>query len=288
MTSRAHDDSERQVDAGPRLEHAAESDRGLLRPHNEDAHAEHPELGLFVVADGMGGHEAGEVASRIVVDHVSEAIRGGAELSDAASGAHRAVMKAVRAGSGHEGMGATLVAALVDGDRFRVAWAGDSRAYLFGGALHRITRDHSVVQELVDMGALTEREARNHPDRSLITRAMGMPEAEEMPVDLTQGRLRPAEMLLLCTDGLTEEVEEPEIERILTEAPDVASAAARLVEAALDAGGRDNVTVVLIRTEGAPERRSRATRLLLAAAAGLGAALVVGTALSLAGLGPFG
>lgn len=260
------------------LAYAAVTHTGNRRPHNEDRYAVFPDLGLFIVADGMGGHEAGEVASRIVVDHVESAVRGGAPLEDAVSTAHGAVLEAVDAGDGSEGMGSTVVAALLDGDRFRIAWAGDSRAYRLGPSLERLTRDHSLVQEMVDRGQLSEREARTHPERSLITRAMGMPDQGDMEVEIAEGRLGPGETLLLCSDGLTEELTDAEIERLLDAQPEAPEAVTQLVNSALTAGGRDNITVVLIRAPGAGLRRPRprALRLLAAAAIGLAAALAVG------------
>lgn len=274
-----------QASAAPTC--AACTDTGHRRPHNEDAHAEVPELGLYVVADGMGGHHAGEVASRVVVDHVTEAVRAGSALDQAVSGAHLAVLEAVRSGAGREGMGATVVAARMVNREFQVTWAGDSRAYLFGGRLRRLTRDHSVVQEMVDMGALSEHDARRHPERSLVTRAMGMPDAESMPVETVNGRLHRGQWLVLCSDGLTEELEDAEIEGILRGAPTPAEAAPRLVDAALKAGGSDNVTVMVLSAPDGLGPRVSPWRLLVSGLVGLVAAAVVGLALALAGVWPF-
>lgn len=258
--------------------HAAASHTGNRRPHNEDSYAVYPDLGLYIVADGMGGHEAGEVASRIVVEHVESGVRAGEALDRAVRGAHGAVLEAVASGDGPEGMGSTVVAALRDGDRFTIAWAGDSRAYRMGSNLEQITHDHSLVQELVDQGQLTEPEARRHPERSLITRAMGMPDQGEMDVETTEIRLKPGETLLLCSDGLTEELTDEEIGQLLDEHPDLEDAVGRLIDAALDAGGRDNITVVLVRRPGGwlGGLRTRPLRLLVAAAVGLAAALAAG------------
>lgn len=280
MNRRAGRESERVI-------FAARTHTGHRRPHNEDAYAVVPELGLFVVADGMGGHEAGEVASRIVVDHVVEAVRDGETVADAASGAHEAVQAAVASGDGRHGMGATVVAARFQNDTFEVVWAGDSRAYRFGGELERMTRDHSLVQEMVDMGALSESDARHHPERSLITRAMGMPDADEMGVESLRGRLYAGQRLLLCSDGLTGELPDREIERLLREFPDPERAVDQLVDAALEAGGSDNITVVLVQATNAFPHRVRPWRLVLAALIGLGAAILAGITLALAGLPPF-
>lgn len=270
-------DTEREHDASG-LDFAAATHTGNRRPHNEDSCATFPDLGLFIVADGMGGHEAGEVASRIVVDHVERGVRSGEALDQAVRSAHGAVLEAVDKGEGPEGMGSTVVAVLLDGDSFRLAWAGDSRAYRFGSSLERLTRDHSLVQEMVDRGQLSEEEARSHPERSLITRAMGMPDQGEMDVEAIDGRLAPGETLLLCSDGLTEELTDEQITELLETGGNTDAVAAALVDAALAAGGRDNITVVLVRAprRGLGRRLPRAVRLLAAAVLGLAAAGAVG------------
>lgn len=259
--------------------HAAATHAGHRRPHNEDSHAEFEDLGLYLVADGMGGHEAGEVASRIVVEHVERSVRAGEPLEQAVRGAHEAVLAASDAGEGRPGMGSTVVAAQLAGDRFRVAWAGDSRAYQMAGGLVRLTNDHSLVQEMVDRGALSDSEARSHPERSLITRAMGMPDQDGMEVDVVEGRLGPGECLLLCSDGLTEELDDGEIERILASEREPGDRVERLVDAALAAGGRDNVTVVLVEAPGRGLTRSRTTAARLVVAGAIGLAAAVGVAL---------
>lgn len=232
------------------LEHAAETHPGLRRPHNEDAFGANPELGLFVVADGMGGHEAGEVASNIVVKTVSASVEAGETLPESLQNAHRAVLKAAADGIGLPGMGSTAVCAQFSGTHFQVAWAGDSRGYVFGKRLERLTRDHSLVQELVDSGSLSAAEARTHPDRSLITRALGMPDMETLGVENISGELARGQRLLLCSDGLTEELSEDKIATLLGSHRDLNEAVQALVKAALDAGGRDNITVMLIQRPG--------------------------------------
>lgn len=276
----APDDTGEVMDQSRMLpRHAAATHAGHRRPHNEDSHAEFEDLGLYLVADGMGGHEAGEVASRIVVEHVERSVRAGEPLEQAVRGSHDAVLAASDAGEGRPGMGSTVVAAQIAGDRFRVAWAGDSRAYQMAGGLVRLTNDHSLVQEMVDRGALSASEARSHPERSLITRAVGMPDQDDMEVDVVEGRLGPGESLLLCSDGLTEELDDDEIQRILVAERQPEDRVARLVDAALAAGGRDNVTVVLVEAPGGGPGGSRTSMARLAAAAALGLAAAVGVAL---------
>ncbi len=259
------------------------TDRGKVRSGNEDAFAVEPPL--FVVADGLGGHQAGEVASGIAVDAVVELAPEELDvdaLADSVRVANERIIRAAHEGVGREGMGTTVTAAVVRGTRIALAHAGDSRAYLLrDGRLDRLTHDHSVVGEMVRSGTLTEEEARHHPSRSVITRALGSD--PDMPVDRLEVTASPGDLLLLCTDGLHGMLDEDAIADILVSAPDPRHAVDRLVSAALDAGGADNVTVVVVRVGAdrdepvSPKRRSAAYLLwvlvavLLAATAAGGA-----------------
>jgi protein phosphatase len=236
---------------------AAEStyktDTGRQRRDNEDsAFARAP---VFVVADGMGGAQAGEVASRIAI----EAFESG--LGDAGSPeerlavrvreANRQIYDRSRAEEGREGMGTTLTAAYLDDGSVAIAHVGDSRAYLFrDGELTRLTRDHSLVDELVRRGKLTEEQAAEHPQRSIITRALG-PEPN-VEVDTWTYPVRPGDVLLLCSDGLTSMVPEERIAELLGSSESLDQAGDRLIDEANEAGGRDNITVVLCRIEDVP------------------------------------
>jgi serine/threonine protein phosphatase PrpC len=233
-------------------EHFEKSDTGRQRRANEDSYF--VRAPLFVVADGMGGAQAGEVASRLA----AEAFARG--LPDAGTPEERLEARVREANSRiHEvsqedsalaGMGTTLTAAYLDGDELALAHVGDSRAYLLrDGELTRLTRDHTLVEELVRRGELTEDEAAEHPQRSIITRALG-PE-DEVEVDLRTHPVRAGDVLLLCSDGLTGMISEAEVAGILQGASSLAAAARSLVAAANDAGGRDNITVVLFRIEDA-------------------------------------
>jgi protein phosphatase len=236
-------------------EHVARTDTGHQRSTNEDAHlARAP---LFVIADGMGGAQAGEVASQLAIAHFADGLPG--EESDSVpERLARAVQEAnaeIHALSERDarraGMGTTLTAAHVGSSEISIAHVGDSRAYLLrDGELSRITEDHSLVEELLRQGRLTEEEAEEHPQRSIITRALG-PEPE---VEVDTGSLSAAagDVVLICSDGLTSMVPEATVGEILRDAPDITSAADALVAAALDAGGRDNVTVLLFRIEDVP------------------------------------
>ncbi len=227
-----------------------QSDVGRVRRHNEDSFAVREDLGLWVVADGMGGAAAGEVASAIVVDAIAKAVEGGADLGTAIAEANRSVLKAAASGEGKPGMGSTVVAAQLNGRDYEVAWVGDARAYLWGDGLHRLSRDHSRVQELMDAGLISAEEARLHPQRSVITRVLGGPDGTAAASEQVSGSLAPGQGLLLCSDGLTSEVCDAEIAGVLSGNPAVngqgQAAVDRLVALALDHGGSDNVTVILI------------------------------------------
>jgi serine/threonine protein phosphatase PrpC len=226
------------------------TDTGLQRRGNEDSsYARAP---VFVVADGMGGAQAGEVASKIAVTAFEQG------LPDAGTPEERLVAR-VRAANAeiyersqaeHEsaGMGTTLTAAYLDEAHLVIAHVGDSRAYLFrDGKLKQLTQDHSLVGELVRRGKLTEEQAAEHPQRSIITRALG-PEAS-VEVDTWTYPARAGDVLLLCSDGLTSMISEEQIGQILASAPGLDRAADALIAAANEAGGRDNITVVLVRLE---------------------------------------
>jgi protein phosphatase len=231
-------------------EAVARTDTGRQRRGNEDSSfARAP---LFVVADGMGGAQAGEVASQLAVDVFGEGLpaEGSAEerLATRVREANRRIHELSRSEAEHAGMGTTLTAALLEDAALAVAHVGDSRAYLFrDGVLQRLTRDHSLVGELVEQGKLTEEQAEEHPQRSIITRALG-PEPE-VQVDTWSYPVQPGDVLLLCSDGLTSMIGEAVITRILAEAPGLGSAADELIDAANEAGGRDNITAVLFRVE---------------------------------------
>ncbi len=222
------------------------TDVGRERDHNEDNLAVCADQGLWVVADGMGGHEAGEVASAIAVAVIPELIKSGSKLSSALERAHRAIIDAGNAGKGSPGMGCTAVALKLSGCNYQVAWVGDSRAYLWNGsALRQLTSDHSFVQQMIDAGALTEEEARVHPQRSVITQALGVGD-RSVQVDTLGGTLLKGESILLCSDGLTSEVEDIQIANLLSSAPDLQQRVQGLITAANDNGGSDNITVILI------------------------------------------
>ena len=239
--------------SNPRAEHAAGlTDPGLTRTGNEDSMLLEPPL--YAVADGMGGHRAGEVASRdAVVALLSNAPReaDAKALARAVRAANRAVIESAAKSRTRTGMGTTLTAAMVDGTHVLVAHVGDSRAYLLhDGALTRITEDHSIVADLVRQGAITEEDARFHPQRSVITRALGSD--PDMVADVYEVRATPGDRLLLTTDGLTGMLPDDFIAELLDPARTPEEAAAKLVEAANRAGGYDNITVVIVDLDDTP------------------------------------
>jgi len=223
---------------------------GLRRDHNEDTYSAEPGLGLWLVADGMGGHEQGEVASALARDTVVAEIRGGAKLEQAIrSAASRIIEYSESRDDEASGlpMGTTLAAALILDSQYEIAWVGDSRAYSWqDGQLTQLTVDHSYVQELVDQGAISASQARNHPHRNVVTQALGVTEPDALTVDLVRGELEPGVKLLLCSDGLTEEVDDDQIISILDADYLPQESVDHLILAALDNGGSDNITVLLI------------------------------------------
>ena len=206
---------------------------------------------LFLVADGMGGHKAGEYASRFTVEKIVETISESdqtepvAALKEALTEANRCLMEEANLDAAKSGMGTTLVAATVIGDRLHVANVGDSRLYLINHeAIRQITRDHSLVEEMVRLGEMDKADAKDHPDKNIITRAVGV--APALSVDFFEVRLKPDETILMCSDGLTNMIEDEEIKRIVLGQRDIVEKAEKLIDAANGNGGKDNITVVLI------------------------------------------
>ena len=240
-----------------RIRAGAATDIGRVRDRNEDAYlVDEP---LFVVADGMGGHRGGDVASRMAVDTIETLFRRGeGALAEHVQEANRAVFERSTLDRSVAGMGTTLTAALVEGARARLAHVGDSRAYLLRGRdLKMLTEDHTLVQRMVQQGEITEAEAERHPQRSVVTRALGI--EMSIPVDEAIVDLEPGDRLLLCSDGLTSMVDDRRVAEILGREPDPQSAAEALVRAANDGGGVDNTTVIVLAVEddGEPVRTPR-------------------------------
>ncbi|MBA2427152.1 MAG: Stp1/IreP family PP2C-type Ser/Thr phosphatase [Actinobacteria bacterium] len=224
------------------------SDVGLVREGNEDSYlAEAP---VFVVADGMGGHVAGEVASQTTVGIIEERLQGGAQENDRAlvemlRDANAAIRNRAADDASLTGMGTTCTLVLVDGNQAHIAHVGDSRAYLFrDGGLTQLTEDHTLVERMVKQGRLRPEEAQHHPQRSVITRALGVD--ADVQVDVQDVELEDGDRLLLCSDGLTSMAGTDAIAEVLAAEAEPQPAADRLVDLANRAGGEDNVTVVVV------------------------------------------
>lgn len=226
---------------------AAVTHPGAVRTRNEDSYVDRPDLGLWAVADGAGGHGAGDYAANAIREAL-ESIPPGLSAAEVLAQVRlrlAAVNTALREEAERRGPGrviaSTVVALLARGDHFACLWAGDSRAYLLrDGTLQRLSRDHSLVQELVDQGAISAAEADAHPQGNVITRAVGA--AATLELDKVTGRVVPGDRFLLCSDGLVRMVDEAEIAEALAGE----DAAERLVRLAVERGARDNVTVVTL------------------------------------------
>ena len=220
---------------------------GYRRSHNEDSYLAAPELGLWLVADGMGGYEGGEVASAIVIEQVGETVAQGGSIMQALQDAHVAVLAAPEHDRGQAGMGSTAVCLLLQGAEYEIAWVGDSRAYLWNGqTLTQLTHDHSLVQQYIDRGEISEKEAEVHPQRHVISQAIGSARNGGIQVDSICGELSLGESILLCSDGLTEDVPLDELQSVLSKNKAVQVTSDLLIAAALEHGGSDNVTVIIV------------------------------------------
>lgn len=205
---------------------------------------------LFIVADGMGGHNAGDYASKCTVETMVREIRGCFEknpvriLGKAIRIANDQIRRKAREDHNLYGMGTTVVAATCLGHYLQVANVGDSRLYIINDEIRQITRDHSLVEEMIRMGGIDRRAARNHPDKNIITRAVGAMDTVE--IDFFHEELKSGDIVLICSDGLTNMLEDEEIGNILRERISIEEKAEKLVEAANNNGGKDNIAVILI------------------------------------------
>lgn len=230
------------------------TDVGSVREVNEDyVFASSAPIGhlpnLLIVADGMGGHRAGDYASRFAVEMVKETLSECAAdspetmIRDAVSSANEKLLEAALQDENLKGMGTTLVVATVIERTLYFANVGDSRLYLLNDDIKQLSKDHSLVQEMVRLGGINQEEAKHHPDKNIITRAVGVRQGVE--IDFFEYRLKDGDIILICTDGLSNMVEDAEIFRIVKSSRDVVEAVERLVEKAKDNGGRDNIGVIV-------------------------------------------
>jgi serine/threonine-protein phosphatase Stp1 len=245
-----------------RFRSSAVTHAGAVRAHNEDSYVDRPDLGLWAVADGAGGHQAGDIASRIITDALKSLPPGLgasallAEVRQRLAHAHNALLTEAARRGGHALLASTVVVLLARDDYFACLWAGDSRAYLLrGGRFRQLTRDHSLVQELFDAGVISAAEALHHPSANIITHAIG---ADVLELDKVTDRLRPGDRFLLCSDGLFKTLPEPDLARILAAEDDLP--AERLLRAALQHQADDNVTAVAVEASQASDWRDAAGR----------------------------
>jgi protein phosphatase len=250
-----------------KITYQALTDVGRKRKGNEDSLFVNAEQNLFVVADGMGGHAAGEIASRVAVDAINEFVcltsgdeeitwpfgldenmsYDGNRLKTAVRYANRKVLEATKEKSEYEGMATTVCAVLIDGDNANLGHVGDSRVYLVRtGQISQLTSDHSWVNEQIQSGVISSDQARSHPLRNVVTRALGG--KPDLQVDMQVHKIQPGDILLMCSDGLTTMMPDEDIAKVVQESDaDVEKAAKALVATANARGGEDNITVLLLR-----------------------------------------
>lgn len=236
---------------------AATTHPGLRREKNEDKFEADEALGLWVVADGMGGHSNGEVASAIACATIHAEVAKGIDLARAIEDAHQAVLREISARDAGNNMGTTVVALRLTGKQYQIAWVGDSRAYLYDGTLRQLTRDHSAVNDLLDSGAITPDQAVNHPQRNALTRSLGVSATNASSVSVVTGKLQTGQQLLMCTDGITDELTDHAIANELSLNGDLRTQVDALQAAALAQGGRDNLTLIVL---GRPRRNNRSRK----------------------------
>ena len=228
------------------FEQAVRTHVGCRRKLNEDSVLANSDRGLWAVADGMGGHEAGEVASAMVVQALSRSSGSARDAIAALELVNARLVDLGRSGPEARTIGSTVVGLAVDDTRFTCFWAGDSRGYrVRDGSIERLTHDHSLVQELVDADMISDAEAETHPNANVITRAVGV--AEQLHVDAVDGEIRPGDIFLLASDGLTRLVSDSELSGHIGDGGDLEEIAERLLQLTLERDAPDNVSLILVR-----------------------------------------
>lgn len=218
---------------------------GRLRKHNEDNLLCQPDIGLWLIADGMGGHKRGDLASSIAAQSIHQYVVGKGSLIDGIIQANTDIALSAEGDSTRQGMGTTVVALKMTGFNFEIAWVGDSRAYLIDKkGIQQISRDHSWVQEMLDAGELTQQQALTHPHKNVITRCLGHGN-DGVDIDQIDGILQGGQTLLLCSDGLTGELTDEEIFQHCCH-PSIEINVECLIDAANEHGGRDNISCILV------------------------------------------
>jgi PPM family protein phosphatase len=229
------------------LKYGVGSNVGKIRTHNEDYFSADPETGIWIVADGMGGHAGGETASALAVDFIAASLKKSESLATSIARAHHVIKEESENGKGPEGMGTTVVALRATNHEYEIAWVGDCRAYLWDGVhLTQLTKDHSYVQHLVDTGVISENEMSHHPYQDILFQALGAKDINDVNVELVTRQWHQREQILLCSDGLTKELAHKDIADILSRDASEQEKADTLIQMALQKGGKDNITVMVI------------------------------------------
>ncbi|VAW47799.1 hypothetical protein MNBD_GAMMA02-946 [hydrothermal vent metagenome] len=223
------------------------SHSGIKRDHNEDTYGIDLDNGLFLVADGMGGHDHGEIASALARDHILSSVKNKIPIKQAILDANQEIINNSMKKPGDLPMGTTIAIMQINNNSYDCAWVGDSRIYKFSNnKLTPISSDHSYVQELVDQELITAIQARSHPHRNVVTQALGVTDNSEIEVSLSNGKIKVGDKFLLCSDGLTEEVDDEKIEEIMNKPLSPKEIGDQLLIQALENGGSDNITSIII------------------------------------------
>lgn len=230
------------------LTYFAKTNIGNKRDNNEDYYLASPKINMWILADGVGGHDAGEVASQLACNTIEEKVLAGENIADAIQHSHELIKVSPDDGVGRRGMASTIVVLKVKNDKFDFFWVGDSRGYQWNkrSGLTPRTSDQSLVQQLLDKGIITEQEARVHPNRNVIIQALGQVDLEKLVVDTSSHDYEDGDLLLLCSDGLSDCVDDAAINDVITAAETPEQAASNLVDTALANGGKDNITVIIV------------------------------------------
>ncbi|PID44844.1 MAG: serine/threonine protein phosphatase [Proteobacteria bacterium] len=233
------------------LRFATETDKGHVRKINEDSLLAAPKLGLWVLADGVGGNQSGEIASKMACGYMLNEVARGTPLQQALFNSHKAIQVASENDRNLDGMATTIVACHIDQSVYQISWVGDSRGYIWNGSfLQQLTRDHSYIEQLVEEEKISRLEAATHPYRHVLLHALGSGDVDLLRVDTVSGSLSDGDVVLLCSDGLTEEVNDEDIARILESELDLRDKAHCLLETSKNNGGRDNISIILIQYGG--------------------------------------
>ena len=230
-----------------RCEFVEASDVGCVRELNEDS--VHSEDGLWIVADGMGGHACGEVASAMAIEAISLGFSEQNSLADVIQTAHQKIVDSGQEDIARAGMGTTVVAMTCDQSHYKVAWVGDSRAYLWDKRLSKLTQlseDHSLMVRLINAGLITKQDALTHPQRHMITQCLGSTEIQSVTVDQIEGDWDTGQQIILCSDGLTDEVSDRMISEVMASHMSIKEKTATLINSAKNAGGRDNISLIIV------------------------------------------